>query len=162
MTLGLAVGVALAVVIACSNGTPASPATTPAASTTVVSVDTFVGQYTAEPPTAVGDTDPSTTNSCAFIEFHVARDPDSRTAKIVFAATCARVRLRGEGKGTLSGDTLFWKAEGTALLPSARTCAFRFVEGNKATPAGDGLIKVTYNGKVCDTPVSGTALVRRR
>lgn len=45
------------------------------------------------------------TNSCSQIEFKVVRDIDGKSAVIVFAATCTRVRLRGEGRGTVSGDT---------------------------------------------------------
>jgi hypothetical protein len=61
-----------------------------------------------------------------------------------------------------SGDTLYWRAGGTVTLAGGRTCPFTFADGNSATPAGSGLVKVTYNGTVCSMPVSGTQIVKRR
>jgi hypothetical protein len=82
---------------------------------------------------------------------------------VVFVATCARVRIRAEGKGTMAGDTLLWKAKGEVTLPNSRTtCVVAFGDGSKAQPVREGLIKVDYKGTVCDAAVAGTALVRRR
>ena len=100
--------------------------------------------------------------NCSQIEFRVAREPDPKGAVILFAATCARVRFRGEGRGAVTDDVLVWRAQGEVTLPNSRTCAFRFLDGNRAVPVSDGLIKVTYNGTVCDRRFAGTTLVRRR
>jgi hypothetical protein len=173
LTLGLVVAVAAAALAACSTDTQSQPttpttqttttATTP--TTTAVTVDSFAGQWGADDTTGTATPNlPATasTNSCSEIEFKVVRDVDGKSAVIVFAATCARVRLRGEGRGTVSGDTLYWKAQGVASIADSRQCAFKFLERNTATPVGDGVIKVAYNGTVCDVPVSGTELVRRK
>jgi hypothetical protein len=173
LSLGFVVAVTAAALAACSTNTqsqPATPtATTPVTATTpatpAVTLDSFTGQWGAADTTDIAMTAPTataSTNSCNQVEFKVVRDVDGKSAAIVFSATCARVRLRGEGRGTLSGDTLYWKAQGVALIADSRQCAFKFLERNTATPVGDGAIKVTYNGTVCDVPVSGTELVRRK
>jgi hypothetical protein len=153
---------------ACGGASQSQPATPTAASTTTssaASVDGFVGQWTMDTSTdgLSGVLEAATAASaCGQIEFRVVKDADGTSAAIVFAATCARIRLRGEGKGTVSGNILYWKSEGTVTLDSGRSCRFAFTEGNRATPAGDGAIKVAYNGTVCDTPVSGTETVHRQ
>ena len=159
---------ALASMAACGGGSQ-NQVTTPTTVTTqlaaTVTVDTMAGQWAADPVTdqqGIDAREAVAGSSCSQIEFKISRDVDSKTATIVFAATCARVRLRGEGKGLMSGDILIWKAEGVATLPDGKTCPFRFVEGNKAQPMGDGIIKVAYNGTVCGAPVSGTEIIHRK
>jgi hypothetical protein len=171
----LVVGVLLAVAAAAAwscGSEPASPPAEPTASTTPSTiVDDYVGVWGADPADPVPpdiQLEDNTANTivadgiCRLIEFHVERQADGRSASIVFAATCANARIRGRGIGQLSNGVLFWKAEGVVTLTSGRTCQFRFVEGNRAAPAGEGLVKVSYNGTVCDVPVSGSQLVKRK
>jgi len=172
LVVGIAVVLLVAGTIACAKKTnttgpvttssPTAPdPTTPPSQT----VDSFVGDWQADPvtdPTAIAAEVAAAARSCSQVEFHAVRDVDSRTAAVVFAGTCARVRIRITGKGTMTGDTLVWQAEGRVTLPNATTCLAKFVEGNKTQPAPEGMVKVSYNGKVCDASVSGTALVRRR
>lgn len=144
---------------------PAPPVSAPASSPTV-SVDSFVGDWQADAPTdpaAIAEAEALAAQSCSQVEFKAVRQADTRTASVVFAATCARVRIRATGVGTLVGDVLLWRAQGAITLPNAtRDCAVKFGDGSKAQPAGEGLVRVRYNGTVCNAPVSGTAVVRRR
>ncbi len=174
MLASLAAAVA-ATFVACSSNSP-SQATAPAAPTpTTAAVAPFVGIWSADDPN--GTTDPATFDPAAFdpvaaatlgpancsqVEFRVVRDSDPKAAVIVFAATCARVRFRGEGRGVVTDGVLVWRAQGEVTLPNARTCAFKFIDGNRAVPVGEGLVKVTYNGTVCDRKFAGTTLVRRK
>jgi hypothetical protein len=175
LLIGLLIAVAAAGITACGSGSqPAQPSATPAAatpSTPTATVDSFVGVWGTDTTdgTPVEPEMPDNTavtivsdGACRLIEFKAEKQPDSRTASIVFAATCANARLRGRGLGQMSNGVLVWKAEGIIALPSGRTCQFKFVEGNRAAPAGEGLLKVTYNGTVCDVAVSGTQIVKRR
>lgn len=177
MTRKLMVGLVLLLVIAgtvackkketdtTNKGAVASPVAPDPVTPPHSTVDGFVGEWQADPvtdPDAVAAAEAAAARSCSQVEFHAVRDVDSRTAAVVFAATCARVRIRIEGKGVMSGDTLVWKAEGRVPLPNGTACVARFVEGNKAQPAPESMVKVTYNGRICDVPVTGTALVRRR
>ncbi len=61
----------------------------------------------------------------------------------------------------LNDGVLIWKARGAIALPSGETCAFQFVEGNRAVRVPEGL-KVHYNGTVCDVSVSGTQIVKKK
>jgi hypothetical protein len=151
-----------------TDPTPASTASTVPA--TEVTVDAFVGDWT--PDTTDGtplvfDGPENTADAivadgaCRFLEFRVDREPDSKSAKVVFAARCANARLRGRGAGVLSDGVLHWRAQGDVTLASGRTCQFKFVEGNKAVRVPEGL-KVHYDGTVCDVPVSGTQIVKRK
>jgi hypothetical protein len=171
--------VVAATFVACSSNSP-SQATAPAAPTpTIATVDPFVGTWSVDDPTGTIDPpgDPNTFDSTAFdpvvaatlgpvncsqVDFRVVREPDPKGAVIVFAATCARVRFRGEGRGIVTDGVLVWRAQGEVALPNAKTCAFKFLDGNRAVPVSDGLIKVTYNGTVCDRKFAGTTLVRRK
>jgi hypothetical protein len=176
LIVGLFVAVVSAGLVACASAPPAAPVT-PSASTattstsSTVTVETFAGQWgaaTTNGATADAGLAENTAVSlvpngvCSLVEFKVDRNPDGKSAMIVFAATCANARIRGIGSGTVSGDALIWRAEGTLALVSGRTCAFKFVEGNRATPAGAGLVKITYNGTVCGIPVSGAQVVTRK
>jgi hypothetical protein len=170
---GIAVVLVMTWMVGCSKKeSPTAPTTVSApvvsvpASLPSVSVDSFVGDWQADPvtdPGSIAEAEAAAARSCSQVEFRAVRDVDSRTATVVFAATCARVRIRAVGVGTLVGDTLLWRAKGEVTLPNAaRTCAVIFGDGSKAQPAGEGLVRVAYNGTICAAPVSGHALVRRR
>jgi hypothetical protein len=177
---GIAVALVVTWTIACAGkGYPTEPSTVQTTAVSVpvaapdpspvtapnISVDGFVGEWQADAlvgPAAIAEAEAAAPRSCNQVEFHARRDVDSRTAAVVFAGNCARVRVRVEGKGLLTGDALMWRAEGKVTLPNGNTCAARFADGNRAEPAREGLVKVTYKGTVCGNPVAGTALVRRR
>jgi len=170
---GIAVALGMTLMVACQKKeSPTAPTTVSAPAVAVppsspsVSVDSFVGDWQADPvtdPGSIAEAEAAAPRSCSQVEFRAVRDVDSRTAAVVFAATCARVRIRATGVGTLVGDTLLWRARGEVTLPNAaRTCAVIFGDGSKAQPAGEGLVRVAYNGTICAAPVSGHALVRRR
>jgi hypothetical protein len=160
---------------ACGTSTDSKPseptATVSTAPVTEVTVDAFVGDWSPEAsdgaPLDLGGPDNTADTitadgACRFVEFRVDREPDVRSAKVVFAARCANARLRGQGLGQMSNGVLFWKAQGMIALPSGRTCQFKFVEGNRAVRGDVGILRVHYNGTVCDVPVSGTQIVKRK
>jgi hypothetical protein len=169
--IGFLVAAAAAGIIAC--GDPASQPTQPTAtpsSAPVTTVDVFVGAWGVDPvdggPSEL-DGPENTADSidrngaCRFIEFKVDREADTKSAKITFAATCANARIRGVGTAVLNEGVLFWKAQGVIGLPSGQKCGFKFVERNRAERVPEGL-KVHYNGTVCDVPVSGTQVVKKK
>jgi hypothetical protein len=178
MTCRLLVGIAVAATAAfagaCSSDTPAqvtlpSSTTTSSAGSSAVSVGSFTGLWTLNGADGVPSAVPDNTavslvanGVCQQLELKVDRNPDSRTATIVFAATCANARIRGQGAGQMSDGVLLWRAEGTVALASGRTCPFKFVEGNRAVLVAEGQVQVTYNGTVCEIPVSGTQVLTRR
>jgi hypothetical protein len=169
----LAIAVAVATLVACAassnqSATPTTPTATtvtPQVSTTpAATVDPFVGDWQADPPldaVAIADAEAAAPKVCNQVEFHAVRDVDAKTAAVVFAGTCARVRIRVLGTASLVAEGLVWHGQGKVMLPNGTSCAAVFGDGNKAQPAGTGFVKVTYNGKVCDAPVSGTVMVRR-
>jgi hypothetical protein len=175
LIVGFIVAVAAAGVAACSSGPESAPAQPTPVSTTATpptdgTVDGFLGAWS--PDTGGGtplDFDgPENTADriipdgvCRFVEFRVDRDTDSRRARVVFAARCANARIRGVGAGLLSEGVLHWRAQGGIALPSGERCQFTFVEGNRAVRVPQGL-KVHYSGTVCDVPVSGTQIVRKK
>jgi hypothetical protein len=172
---GIAVALVVTWTVACGvigyPSQPTAPSSAPvvepavSVSSPVATVDPFVGDWHADAlvdPAAIAQAEAAAAGSCSQVEFKAVRDVDSKTAAVVFAATCARVRIRVEGKGSLVGDTLLWRAEGRVTLPDAKTCAVKFGDGSKAQPAPEGMVRVDYKGTVCDAAVAGTALVRRR
>jgi hypothetical protein len=169
LVIGFLVAVAAAGIVAC--GDQASQPTQPTAtssSTTVTTVDSFVGAWSPDDGTPLGFDGPENTadsinpnGACQFIEFKVDREPDSKSATIAFAAKCANARIRGVGAAVLNAGVLSWKARGVIGLPSGEKCAFQFVERNKAVRVPEGL-KVHYDGTVCDVPVTGTQIVKKR
>jgi hypothetical protein len=171
LVVGALVAVAAAAIWSCGSEPASPPAEPTASSAPATTVDDYVGVWGADPADPVPPDlrlEDNTANTivadgmCRLIEFHVERQADGTSALIVFAATCANARIRGRGVGQLSNGVLFWKAEGVLALTSGRTCQFRFVEGNRAVPAGEGLVKVIYSGTVCDVPVSGSQVVKRK
>jgi hypothetical protein len=174
LPVGLLVAVAAAGIIACNSGSqPTQPTATPATQPTAAvdgTVEPFIGAWGADsadgaPPEFDGPDNTAdrivADGACRFIEFRVDREPDSRSAKIAFAARCANARIRGVGAGLLVEGVLHWRAQGGIALPSGEKCQFKFVEGNKAVRVPEGL-KVHYDGTVCDVPVSGTQIVRKK
>jgi hypothetical protein len=173
LCIGLLVAVAAAGFIACGDpaSQPTQPTATPVTQTTSVStatVDGFVGLWSPDDGTPLSFDGPENTadsidpkGACHLMEFKIDRDTDAKTAKIMFAATCANARIRGQGTGMMNEGVLIWKAQGLVLLASGEKCAFQFVEGNSAERVPEGL-KVHYNGKVCDVPVSGTQIVKKK
>jgi hypothetical protein len=173
LILGFLIAVTVAGLGACAKKdelVPAAPTPTVTTTSADTSVDRFIGAWSVDPvdggPTEF-DGPENTADSiapngaCRFIEFKVDRDADSKSAKIAFAARCANARIRGVGAAVLSEGVLFWKAQGLIALPSGKQCAFRFVERNRAERVPEGL-KVHYNGTVCDVPVSGTQVVKKK
>jgi hypothetical protein len=169
---GFIVAAAIAGVGACSKKEAAAPTapTMTTTSTTAASgtVDGFLGLWSPDDGTPPAFDGPENTAdsivpsaACRLMEFKIERDTDAKTAKIMFAATCANARIRGIGAGMMNEGVLFWRAQGLVALPSGNKCAFKFLEGNRAERVPDGL-KVHYNGIVCDVPVSGTQVVKKK
>ncbi len=174
LSIGLLVAVAAAGIAACSSGSqPTQPTVTPATQPTTVvdtTVNGFIGVWGTDPADGAAPVFDGPENTadrivadgaCRFIEFKVDREPDSRSAKVAFAARCANARIRGFGAAMLIEGVLHWRAQGGIALPSGERCQFRFVEGNRAVRVPEGL-KVHYEGTVCDAPVSGTQIVKRK
>jgi hypothetical protein len=173
LIVGFIIAAAAAGIVACASAPDSTPAQPTSVSTTTSNdgtVDGFLGAWS--PDTGDGtpldfDGPENTADSiipdgvCRFVEFKVDRDADSRTAKVVFAARCANARIRGVGAGVLNEGVLHWRAQGGIALPSGQRCQFKFIEGNRAVRVPEGL-KVHYNGTVCDVPVSGTQLVKKK
>jgi hypothetical protein len=172
---GAVVAAVAALVVACSSSTGTQPSTPSATSTQATTASATVDTFTGVWGLTGTDTTPILPDNtavallangvCSAVEFKVDRKADGRSATVTFAATCANARVRGTGEGQLSGDVLNWSASGTVSVgtTSARTCAFNFPAGsNTATPAGAGQVKVSYSGKVCDLPVSGTQVLTKR
>jgi hypothetical protein len=174
--VGALIAIAAAGILACGDAPdskPAEPTSVSTAATATLSaatVDPFVGAWSPDTTDATPEFDgPDNTavtivpdGACHLIEFKVERQPDSASASIIFAATCANARIRGQGLGQLSNAVLFWKAQGMIALPSGRTCQFKFVDGNRAERVAEGVVRVHYNGVVCDVPVSGTQIVKKK
>ena len=174
LILGFVIAVIVAGVGACGKKddymAPAAPTSTVTTPTPDTTVDRYIGAWSVDPgdggpsefdgPENTADSiDPN--GACRFIEFKVDREPDSKSAKIAFAAKCANARIRGVGAAVLVEGVLHWKARGAIGLPSGQKCAFVFIEGNKAVRVPEGL-KVHYNGTVCDVPVTGTQVVKKK
>ena len=170
--VGFIIAVTVAGIGACAKqeaATPTAPTTTTTTTTAATAtVDGVAGLWSPDDGTPLSFDGPENTAdsidanaACRLMEFKVERDTDANTAKIMFAATCANARVRGFGAGLMNDGVLFWKAQGVIALPSGQKCAFKFVEGNRAERVPDGL-KVHYNGTVCDVPVSGTQIVKKK
>ena len=170
--IGLLVAVAAAGIIACSsNSQPTQPTATSVTQPTPVvdiTVDRFIGAWSPDDGAPLVFDGPENTadsiianGACRFIEFKVDREPDSKSAKIAFAARCANARIRGFGAGVLNEGVLHWRARGAVALPSGEKCQFSFGEGSKAVRVPEGL-KVHYDGTVCGVPVIGTQIVKKK
>jgi hypothetical protein len=96
---------------------------------------------------------------CTELDYTVTKSNDGQSGAVVFNGVCAGVEASGSGKGTVSGSTLNWTAEGTATR-GGLTCPFTFGEGT-AKPEGSG-VRVTFAGTLCGLPVSGTELLERK
>jgi hypothetical protein len=98
-------------------------------------------------------------DGCTALDYTITKSADGQSGDIQFNGTCAGVQASGRGKGTLSGSTLNWTAEGTATRDGL-TCPFTFTQGT-AQLEGSG-VRVTYAGTVCGLPVSGSNLLQRK
>jgi hypothetical protein len=98
-------------------------------------------------------------DGCTALDYTITKSTDGQSGDIQFSATCAGVQASGTGKGTLSGSTLQWTAQGTATRDGL-TCPFNFTQGT-AQLEGSG-VRVTYAGTVCGVPVSGSDLLQRK
>ena len=96
---------------------------------------------------------------CTALEYTVTKSDDGNSGLVAFNGVCAGVEASGSGKGTVSGSTLNWTAEGSASR-GGLTCPFTFGEGT-AKPEGSG-VRVTFAGTLCGLPVSGTELLQRK
>jgi len=163
----------IALMAACAGSSqPASPtavapapATPAAAVVPAGAVEDFVGVWGEDETAGSADytaADPTVEPACRGIEFRIDRDVDSKTANIVFAASCAAIRLRVEGKGLMTEGVLLWRAQGRALLPDNTACAVVFGDGSRAVRVADGVIRVFYKGTVCDKDVAGSVLAKRK
>jgi hypothetical protein len=172
LILGFIFAATVAGIGACGKkeaATPTAPTSTTGTTTTApATVEGFIGAWSPDDGTPLSFDGPENTadsidpkGGCRFMEFKVDREPDSKSAKIAFAAVCANARIRGVGAAVLNEGVLFWKARGGIALPSGQKCAFEFLERNRAERVPEGL-KVHYNGTVCDVPVSGTQIVKKK
>ena len=76
-----------------------------------------------------------------------------------FAATCfGDMKVMGTAEGTLSGNTLTWKASATASVPGFPNCAIQL--SGTATLIGD-TITIPYSGTTCLGPVDGTEVLKK-
>jgi hypothetical protein len=164
--------VALTALMAACAGSPGpaaptatTPATPPAAVAPVLTVSDFVGVWGEDdsPGASVFTAGDATAEPvCRGVEFRIDRDADSRSANVVFAASCVAIRLRVEGKGLMTGNALLWRAQGRAQLADGTACPVAFGDGSRAERTADGVIRVTYKGTVCDREVAGSVLARRK
>jgi hypothetical protein len=116
----------------------------------------LVGVWTSAGASSTGLPDPDT---CGGLTWNVT----SQTATSIsgrFGATCAgNVKLEGTGTGTLRTPTLIdWTAAGTATPEGLPPCDFTLT--GTANIGTD--IEVTYTGRTCYGPISGTQRLRQR
>ena len=90
---------------------------------------------------------------CAGITYTVT-PTGSSAANVTFAATCEGVPITATGTGELSGTTLNWSMGGTANV-----CVFTVM--GSSVPSSSSELQVTYNGRVCGVPFSGSEKLHR-
>ena len=98
-------------------------------------------------------------DGCTALDYTITKSADGQSGEIQFDGTCAGVRAKGSGKGTLTGSTLNWTAQGTATREGL-TCPFNVTQGTAQLEANG--VRVTYDGTVCGVPVSGSDLLQRK
>jgi hypothetical protein len=97
--------------------------------------------------------------SCADFKWSVT-EQTATSASGSFSATCAGdLKLQGTARGTLSGDVITWKAEGTASAPLLPSCAITL---DGTAELGVDEIRIPYSGNTCLGPVSGVQTMTRR
>jgi hypothetical protein len=97
--------------------------------------------------------------SCTELTYTITKGADDRSGEVTFNGVCSGIQASGTGKGTLTGSTLNWTAEGTASREGL-TCPFSVSQGTAALE-GDG-VRVTYAGTVCGLAVNGSELLNRK
>jgi hypothetical protein len=136
-------------------GCSSSSSPTRPTSTQGTTLDAFAGAWTSRGAAAAG----VLPNGCAELDYDVTPGSDGRSAAVRFSGACAGITATGTGRGTLSGETLNWSAEGTTSY-AGLTCPFSFTNST-ATRVGNDL-KVDYSGSVCGVAVKGSEVLTRR
>jgi hypothetical protein len=81
------------------------------------------------------------------------------TASGTFSATCAGgLNVTGTANGTLSGSTVAWQAEATAVVPGLASCPIALTGTAELTVDS---IRVPYAGDTCLGKVSGVEVLRK-
>jgi hypothetical protein len=82
------------------------------------------------------------------------------TASGTFSATCAGdLHVSGTANGTLSGTTVTWTAQATAVVPNLPSCP---VTLSGTAELGADSIRVPYSGDTCLGRVSGVEVLRKQ
>ena len=136
----------------CATGCTASHSSSTSPTSPAAMLEAIAGSWTLGSSGSLPD-------GCSALDYTITKSADGQSGEIQFDGTCAGVRATGTGKGTLSGSTLQWTAEGTATREGL-TCPFNVTQGT-AQLEGNG-VRVTYAGTVCGVPVSGSDLLQRR
>jgi hypothetical protein len=98
-------------------------------------------------------------SSCTDFKWN-ATEQTSTSARGSFSATCANdLKVTGTAQGTLNGASVNWTASGTTSAPNQAACSFTLA--GTAELAADS-IRVPYSGTVCQLPVSGVEILKRR
>ena len=95
---------------------------------------------------------------CTSLDYTITKNADGSSGGVEFKGVCAGVEASGSGKGTVSGSTLNWTAEGTATR-NGLTCPFTLTQGTAARESAG--VRVTFAGTVCGLPVSGSELLQK-
>jgi hypothetical protein len=136
----------------CATGCTESHSSSTSPTSPAAMIEAIAGSWTLGSSGSLPD-------GCTALDYTITKSADGQSGEIQFDGTCAGVRATGTGKGTLTGSTLQWTAEGTATRDGL-TCPFKVAQGT-AQLEGDG-VRVTYAGAVCGVPVSGSDLLRRK
>jgi hypothetical protein len=145
---------ALALAIATLTGCTSSSSPARPTSTQGTTLDAFAGVWSSRGAAAAG----ALPNGCTQLDYDVTPATDGRSAAVRFNGACAGITANGSGRGTLSGETLNWTAEGTTSY-AGLTCPFSFTNSS-ATRVGNDL-RVDYSGSVCGVAVKGSELLKR-
>jgi len=98
-------------------------------------------------------------SSCTDFKWN-ATDQSSTSASGSFSATCPNdMKVTGTASGALSGSSVTWSATGNTTAPGQGPCTFAL--GGTAELGVDS-IRVPYSGKVCEIPVSGVEVLKRK
>lgn len=96
--------------------------------------------------------------SCTDFRWNVTEQTGT-SASGSFSATCAGdLKLTGTARGTLTGSTINWTAQGNATAPGLPSCAITL---NGTAEIGTDSIRVPYTGDTCLGKVSGVETLRR-
>jgi len=121
---------------------------------TATGVASLIGNWASASATVIPA--PST---CVDFKWNATEQTGS-SAKGSFSATCAGdLKVQGTASGTLSGTTIAWSANGTAVSPTVPTCAITLTGTAELTATS---IRVPYNGNTCLGPVSGVEVLNKK